>query len=136
MKKIVVVFFFFGPQIITMRDYIPKILGPESFENYVGRYGGYDPTTEPSASNVFATAAFRFGHATISPILRRLNESFEEHERFPHLRLHKTFFSPWRIVKEGQHALMKLPIGTNNTSFKRTKRTVKREAGMKKNDSI
>lgn len=90
------------PQIITMRDYVPKIIGPESFQRHVGAYGGYDPTTDPSASNVFATAAFRFGHATISPILRRLNESFQEHERFPHLRLHNALFSPWRIVKEGQ----------------------------------
>ncbi|XP_067337021.1 thyroid peroxidase [Channa argus] len=88
-------------QIITMRDYVPKIIGVESFEQYIGPYGGYDQTVDPSASNVFATAAFRFGHATISPILRRLNESFQEHELFPHLRLHNTFFSPWRIVKEG-----------------------------------
>ncbi|XP_068608140.1 thyroid peroxidase [Brachionichthys hirsutus] len=88
-------------QIITMRDYVPKIIGPEAFDHHIGPYRGYDPATDPSASNVFATAAFRFGHATIPPILRRLNESFQEHERFPPLRLHKTFFSPWRIVNEG-----------------------------------
>ncbi|XP_035529626.1 thyroid peroxidase-like [Morone saxatilis] len=104
-------------QIITMRDYVPKIIGSESFERYIGSYGGYDPTTDPSASNVFATAAFRFGHATISPILRRLNESFQEHEHFPHLRLHNTFFSPWRIVKEGGiEPILRGIIGTAATA--------------------
>ncbi|XP_047467261.1 thyroid peroxidase [Mugil cephalus] len=88
-------------QIITMRDYVPKIIGPDSFEHFIGTYRGYDPAVDPSASNVFATAAFRFGHGTISSILRRLNESFQEHQHFPHLRLHNNFFSPWRIVKEG-----------------------------------
>uniref|UniRef100_A0A3Q3VVY8 Uncharacterized protein n=1 Tax=Mola mola TaxID=94237 RepID=A0A3Q3VVY8_MOLML len=88
-------------QIITMRDHVPKIIGSKSFEDYIGPYRGYDPTTDPSVSNVFATAAFRFGHATIPQIVRRMNESFQEHEHFPSLRLHHTLFSPWRIVKEG-----------------------------------
>nr|XP_046269407.1 thyroid peroxidase-like [Scatophagus argus] len=104
-------------QIITMRDYVPKIIGPESFEHYIGPYVGYDPTTDPSASNVFATAAFRFGHATIPSILQRLNESFQEHEHFPHLRLHNTFFTPWRIVKEGGiEPILRGIIGTAATA--------------------
>ncbi|XP_064881099.1 thyroid peroxidase [Oncorhynchus nerka] len=88
-------------QIITTRDYVPKIIGREAFDLYIGPYGGYDATTEPSASNVFSTAAFRFGHATIPSVLRRLNQSFQEHEHFSSLSLHKTFFSPWRLIKEG-----------------------------------
>ncbi|CAL8284876.1 unnamed protein product, partial [Lota lota] len=104
-------------QIITMRDYIPKIIGQDSFNRYIGPYMGYDPTVNPSASNVFATAAFRFGHATISTVVRRLNESFQTHEHFTPLRLHHTFFSPWRIVKEGGiEPVLRGLIGTAATS--------------------
>uniref|UniRef100_A0A3Q1GWG7 Thyroid peroxidase n=1 Tax=Acanthochromis polyacanthus TaxID=80966 RepID=A0A3Q1GWG7_9TELE len=88
-------------QIVTMRDYLPKILGPELFKQYIGPYKGYDRTVNPSAANVFSTAAMRFGHGTISPVIRRLNESFQEHELYPNLKLHTTFFRPYRIVKEG-----------------------------------
>lgn len=113
----------FDFQIITMRDYVPKIIGPESFEQYIGPYEGYDPTVNPSASNVFATAAFRFGHATVTPVLRRLNESFQEHEHFRPLRLHNSFFTPWRIVREGQYTLMKLATGNNRVFCVHTKTT-------------
>ncbi|XP_035287438.1 thyroid peroxidase [Anguilla anguilla] len=88
-------------QIITYRDYIPKVLGPEAFTQYVGTYRGYNSLVNPAVSNVFATAAFRFGHATVSPVLRRLNESFQEHDLYPSLSLHQSFFSPWRLLREG-----------------------------------
>uniref|UniRef100_A0A4W4F426 Thyroid peroxidase n=1 Tax=Electrophorus electricus TaxID=8005 RepID=A0A4W4F426_ELEEL len=88
-------------QIITMRDYIPKLLGEEAFNRIIGPYEGYDESVDPSVSNVFATAAFRFGHATVSEQMRRLNESYQEHEHFSSLHLHQTFFSPWRIIREG-----------------------------------
>uniref|UniRef100_A0A8C9RXB9 Thyroid peroxidase n=1 Tax=Scleropages formosus TaxID=113540 RepID=A0A8C9RXB9_SCLFO len=88
-------------QVITMKDYVPKILGLEAFDKYIGVYRGYNHSINPTVSNVFATAAFRFGHATIPAMLRRLNETFQEHKSYPSLSLHQTFFSPWRLVKEG-----------------------------------
>ncbi|KAM5318229.1 thyroid peroxidase [Glossophaga mutica] len=86
-------------QVITLRDYVPKILGPEAFEQHVGRYEGYDPTVDPTVSNVFSTAAFRFGHATVHPLVRRLDAHFHEH--LPPLLLRDAFFSPWRLLEEG-----------------------------------
>ncbi|XP_054422800.1 thyroid peroxidase [Pteronotus mesoamericanus] len=86
-------------QIITLRDYVPKILGPEAFEQHVGLYKGYDATVDPTVSNVFSTAAFRFGHATVHPLVRRLDARFQE--RLPPLLLRHAFFSPWRLLKEG-----------------------------------
>lgn len=99
-----------------MRDYVPKIIGTAPFEDHIGPYGGYDPSLNPSVANVFATAAFRFGHGTIPHRIRRLNESFEEHELFPSLELHDTLFTPWRFIKEGQDT--QLPPGASKTSIK------------------
>ncbi len=84
-----------------MRDYVPKIIGLKSFEQYIGRYGGYDPTTDPSASNVFATAAYRFAHLMVQPFMFRLDEDYQEHPDYPSPLLHTAFFTPWRITDEG-----------------------------------
>lgn len=55
----------------------------------------------PTVSNVFSTAAFRFGHATIQPIVSRLNAQYLDDPELPNLHLHEVFFSPWRLIKEG-----------------------------------
>uniref|UniRef100_A0A8C4JPC1 Thyroid peroxidase n=1 Tax=Dromaius novaehollandiae TaxID=8790 RepID=A0A8C4JPC1_DRONO len=91
----------FPIQIITVRDYIPKIIGPDAFNQYIGLYRGYDPTINPTVSNIFSTAAFRFGHATIQPIVKRLNAQYLDDPELPNLHLHEVFFSPWRLIKEG-----------------------------------
>uniref|UniRef100_A0A8B9XZR1 Thyroid peroxidase n=1 Tax=Bos mutus grunniens TaxID=30521 RepID=A0A8B9XZR1_BOSMU len=87
-------------QIITLRDYVPRILGPEAFGRHVGPYRGYDPSVDPTVSNVFSTAAFRFGHATIHPLVQRLDARFQEHLG-PRLLLRDAFFRPWRLLEEG-----------------------------------
>ncbi|XP_059832356.1 eosinophil peroxidase-like [Hypanus sabinus] len=88
-------------QIINWKDYVPKILGPEATKQHLPPYKGYDETIDPRISNVFATAAFRFAHVTIHPILFRLDENYRENPTYPSISLHKSFFSPWRIIEEG-----------------------------------
>ncbi|XP_070796250.1 peroxidasin-like [Pituophis catenifer annectens] len=86
-------------QHITYSHWLPKILG-EAGMKVMGDYKGYEPTTNAGILNVFATAAFRFGHTLIHPQLYRLNETFKP-IRQGHVPLHKAFFSPFRIIQEG-----------------------------------
>ncbi|KAJ8288623.1 hypothetical protein COCON_G00012820 [Conger conger] len=86
-------------QHITYSHWLPKILG-EAGVKLLGEYRGYDPNVNSGILNAFATAAFRFGHTLINPILYRLDENFQPIPQ-GHISLHKAFFSPFRIVNEG-----------------------------------
>lgn len=86
-------------QHITYKHWLPFVIGEEGMR-ILGEYKEYNPLLHPSISNVFATAALRFGHTLINPILHRLNSSFQPIPE-GNLHLHKAFFSPWRIVEEG-----------------------------------
>ncbi|KAI8116975.1 Peroxidasin [Lucilia cuprina] len=86
-------------QHITYKHWLPLIIG-ESGMAMLGEYKGYDSSINPSIANEFATAALRFGHTIINPILHRLNASFEPIPQ-GHLPLHKAFFAPWRLAYEG-----------------------------------
>lgn len=86
-------------QHITYTHWLPKILGEKGMK-MLSSYQGYNPNTNPSISNVFATAALRFGHTLINPILLRLNASFQPIQE-GNLPLRKAFFSPFRLVEEG-----------------------------------
>ncbi|XP_069091955.1 peroxidasin homolog [Pleurodeles waltl] len=86
-------------QHITYSHWLPKILGDIGMK-MLGEYKGYDPGVNSGILNMFATAAFRFGHTLINPILYRLDDNFEAIPQ-GHLPLHKAFFSPFRIVNEG-----------------------------------
>ncbi|XP_041643904.1 eosinophil peroxidase-like [Cheilinus undulatus] len=88
-------------QVITFRDYLLHIVGPDVLAKQLSDYPGYDENVDPSISNVFATAAYRFAHLMVQPFMFRLNETYDEHPDFPSPLLHRAFFTPWRILYEG-----------------------------------
>ena len=80
-------------QKITFEDYLPLILGNQVFDQVIGPYPGYQPGTDASIPNVFATAAYRFGHSQIQPMFNRLNPSFQSIPAGP-LSLRDAFMNP------------------------------------------
>ena len=93
----------FLSQVITFRDYLRHIVGPDVLSKQLSTYPGYNERVDPSISSVFATAAYRFAHLAIQPFMFRLDERYQEHPRFPSPLLHRAFFTPWRVVFEGTH---------------------------------
>uniref|UniRef100_A0A674DMC5 Peroxidasin n=1 Tax=Salmo trutta TaxID=8032 RepID=A0A674DMC5_SALTR len=86
-------------QHITYNHWLPKVMG-DAGRKLIGDYHGYNPNINAGILNAFATAAFRFGHTLINPILYRLDEHFQPIPQ-GHISLHRAFFSPFRIVNEG-----------------------------------
>ncbi|CAF1371927.1 unnamed protein product [Adineta steineri] len=86
-------------QIITYKHWLPYIVGDEGM-NMLGTYRGYRRSVNPTIANVFATAAFRFGHGLINPVFYRLNSSLEPIPE-GNLLLRDAFFSPWRVKEQG-----------------------------------
>ncbi|XP_077378072.1 eosinophil peroxidase-like isoform X2 [Festucalex cinctus] len=88
-------------QVITFRDYIGNIVGPDVVAKKLSTYTGYDKYIDPSIANIFATAAYRFGHSMIQPFVFRLDAAYEDHPLYPSPLLHTALNAPWRIVYEG-----------------------------------
>ncbi|XP_074514350.1 eosinophil peroxidase-like [Sebastes fasciatus] len=88
-------------QVLTYRDYLLHIVGPDFITSHLSTYPGYDENVDPRIANVFATAAYRFAHLMVQPFMFRLNEQYQEHRDYPSPLLHKAFFTPWRITFEG-----------------------------------
>lgn len=86
-------------QNIIFYEYLPKIIGPSRMSS-LRHYHGYDPTVNPTISNAFATAAYRFGHSQIMPVFERLDENYQPHSE-GHLLLRDAFFAPFRLLEGG-----------------------------------
>ena len=83
-------------QAITYNEFLPALLGPDALPPY----RGYDPSVDARIMNGFSSAAFRFGHSALSPVLLRLEEDGRPIVA-GHLRLRDAFFSPSRLAAEG-----------------------------------
>jgi len=60
-------------QVITYNEFLPSLLGRS-----LPAYSGYRAGVNPGLSNVFATAAYRFGHSQVGPDIDILDADFEE----------------------------------------------------------
>ena len=63
-------------------------------------YKGYDPQTQPGITNVFVTAAYRYGHSTIGPELVRMDE-YGQIIPEGNTTLRESFFNPGIIPEVG-----------------------------------
>ena len=85
-------------QKITYDDYLPKVMGPPTFNLLIGEYPGYDPRVDPGVANGFATAAYRYGHSLVRPAFGRLGPNFQPIPQGP-LNLVDAFFNPDQFVE-------------------------------------
>jgi peroxidase len=83
-------------QSITYNDFLPILIGPDA----LGAYSGYDSTIDPGIANIFATAAYRFGHTMVSTLVERSNEDGTEFH-LGDLALRDAFFNPSLLLEEG-----------------------------------
>ena len=89
-------------QAITYNEFLPALLGRRP----LSRYRGYDPDVDAGIANVFAGAAYRFGHSMLSGELQRLDADREEIAA-GHLSLAEAFFNPAAIIDHGIEPLLR-----------------------------
>ncbi|XP_048249806.1 peroxidase-like protein 3 [Haliotis rufescens] len=81
-------------QQVTYREWLPIIVGPLAMRKYrltPGFSFRYNFTQNPTIYNVFATAAFRYGHSTI-PRFLTLGDR--------HVPIEQLFFRPSEVIKD------------------------------------
>ncbi|MES9854005.1 MAG: peroxidase family protein [Candidatus Thiodiazotropha sp. L084R] len=89
-------------QVITYREFLPILLGPDG----ISSYQGYDPMQDASIMNAFSTASYRMGHSLLSPQLLRLDANANE-VAAGHLPLRDAFFRPDHLMAEGIDSLIR-----------------------------
>ena len=63
-------------QNIVYGQYLPEVLGNAKMDDYrlgIDQSSNYSPDTDPSITNAFATAAYRFGHTMIASMVKLID---------------------------------------------------------------
>ncbi|KAJ3627107.1 hypothetical protein MTP99_014513 [Tenebrio molitor] len=89
-------------QVITYKEFLPIVIGNAAMEQFdLSLSSGteyshdYDESIEPSATNEFAAAAFRFGHSTVDGLLKIYGKKRMDEMIF----IPETMFQPSRMRK-------------------------------------
>ena len=89
-------------QAITYNEFIPALMG----EDALRPYRRYNPTISPDISNVFSTAAYRFGHSMLNTDIWRMDNNGQPVAE-GHLALRDAFFNPSNLIDFGVDPYLK-----------------------------
>ena len=79
---------------ISIQDFLVNLIGKSNFPAYTG----YKELVNPAISNVFAAAAYRFGHSLLNLTISRLDAN---NRSIGDLALQDTFFHPAQVTAVG-----------------------------------
>ncbi|XP_022177219.1 chorion peroxidase-like isoform X1 [Myzus persicae] len=91
-------------QHITYNEFLPVLLGDslmkrlDLYSRQTGHWNGYNSAVDPTISNNFATAAFRFAHTLIPSMMKFLRDDNSDPE---FVEMRKMLFNPYRLYTCG-----------------------------------